>query len=719
MKNWNGADPRVRESLKFAVGLSAVVALSGGVLLFLQSKALEAEARAFVEQSVGESSRWVAEAVQNEVAEWVRTVRALDESQLQTVEGAEVVLSEPVVAAGQGNGEGEWISIQAAPEWVAVSRWRFDQGRGDFRRIKGGVNSQRAERPSGLADRLGVLPLNLLQSAQRALEGEVSVVGDWSLDPKGSLVLVVAAEVPSVEREVLLAHLSPTVIQKWFRSEQLVQVTLVDRNGRTLIDPSVTGPMNGPAAQRNPLVGVASEPQNLKVSQFQQRYVDLGGHEFFGGFFRVPDSQLVVLASIPVEEAFAGVHASLRRSMGVWIVLVLACFGLGALAELGVLFRFAGGSRRRKARERDLPSAQGSSQLPSHPHPHPKDDVPPPLPISGPVTLLSVSLEEVEDLTERESVEDLVGLVNDFFVIGRSVAKEFRARLVPTGGASFALVWDGMPVEVAERLLPVRAGLEFRKTIAALNESRKVDGHQSLRVAQGLHGGSELMANVGEEGARLYQPVGGLYAPAFALRQLALRLEVDFLLSDEAMQGLEENLLSEGIGEHLLTPESGLVTVYGIAGYRDESGSEVRCETPYSGDLALAKKVAASDGESVPGNLWLVSNGSKILGPLAPGEVARALFAQEIDFDSECWRDGTGQSAQIRAAGIFSGSEGGDARLWVYDGKALHGPVSAGFISIALDSGAFSLDDHVCEGSTVSGWRMLKDWRAAPVARAA
>jgi hypothetical protein len=110
---------------------------------------------------------------------------------------------------------------------------------------------------------------------------------------------------------------------------------------------------------------------------------------------------------------------------------------------------------------------------------------------------------------------------------------------------------------------------------------------------------------------------------------------------------------------------------------------------------------------------WLVNNGSQIVGPLGAKEIAGRLFEQELDFDCECWVDGTGKSAQIGSAGIFSGSEDEGAVLWVFDGETIHGPISPGFLKTAVACGAISENSFICENSTVNGWKTLQAWNSA------
>jgi hypothetical protein len=108
---------------------------------------------------------------------------------------------------------------------------------------------------------------------------------------------------------------------------------------------------------------------------------------------------------------------------------------------------------------------------------------------------------------------------------------------------------------------------------------------------------------------------------------------------------------------------------------------------------------------------WSVNNGSQIVGPYTPKEIAKMLFSQELDFDCECWAEGTGTSSQIRTAGMFEGTDESGADLWLYDGETVHGPINEGFLKTAIGHGAVNMDSvFICQGSTVNGWKKIEAW---------
>ncbi|MGZ3699542.1 MAG: hypothetical protein ACXWP5_15465, partial [Bdellovibrionota bacterium] len=186
----------------------------------------------------------------------------------------------------------------------------------------------------------------------------------------------------------------------------------------------------------------------------------------------------------------------------------------------------------------------------------------------------------------------------------------------------------------------------------------------------------------------------------------------------ETWQQSEARFTGEQIGEAKLTADTGLTSYYRLTGYRDQEGQEVLVEAlntpmPEAVPDGAARSAVAAE-EPIPGNArpkrWLVNNGSQIIGPLTPEEIAVRLYSQELDLDCECWAEGNGNSAQIRSAGIFSGSEDEGASLWLFDGNTVHGPLSPGFLRTALLHGALPHDAWICQDTTTSGWKTIAHW---------
>jgi len=335
----------------------------------------------------------------------------------------------------------------------------------------------------------------------------------------------------------------------------------------------------------------------------------------------------------------------------------------------------------------------------------------PPAFVAGcrPVVVLHGSLLRWNALLETGApdvaVENTVEAINDFLTAACRWVVKTGGLFERTEGASFYGFWGTADVEgsaIDGVRSALRCALALRQDLAAINESRKIDGLPPLWIGMGVHAGRGLVARIGAAGAIAPAIVGEVNAcAAFLDRQSALE-GVDLLVSQDVWESASAEFLGQRRGETAFTELTGLTAYHVIKGYREAEGKDVIVETPY---CVLEIPSVAKSVER-----WLINNGTQIVGPYSAGEIAGRLFAQEIDFDAECWREGTGQSSRLAEAGIFTGSAGENATLWVYDGALVHGPFSKGFLQTAVARGAIGADSHVCTGTTVDGWITLRSW---------
>jgi len=324
------------------------------------------------------------------------------------------------------------------------------------------------------------------------------------------------------------------------------------------------------------------------------------------------------------------------------------------------------------------------------------------------VVVMHGSIQKIDDLMDVISPEDIAESVNEVLKIVSFRVKFYSGLFERSAGVSFAASWglaeDTLGSSESPYWKAVKCATDIRRDFAALNELRKTDGDRALHLTLGIVCGREVIGKIGTESDKRMTAVGGTHASAKALDELAMDRGVDILVSQDVWQHVDKQFLGERAGEAKLTSRTGLITYYCLNGYRNELGEEFIVETPYSGE----KKVDPNTGEP----RWRVNNGSQIVGPWTASEIAGALYSQELDFDSECWAENTGESFKITSGKIFSGSNDENATLWVYDGQTIHGPLSSGFLQTALICGAIPETSHVCSESTVQGWQLASDWRA-------
>jgi hypothetical protein len=300
-------------------------------------------------------------------------------------------------------------------------------------------------------------------------------------------------------------------------------------------------------------------------------------------------------------------------------------------------------------------------------------------------------------LFERLPVPGVVESVNEVLLLARARVQAAGGAFEFHSGSEFNAIFEN-PVTALEAALGMRADL------ARLNQERGVDGLPELYLAVGAHFASVVRAFFGPAELRQEAVVGPAFSVSRALSELAERSGVDLLVSQSLGEAIEGKFCSVRFGEFRSEAAGSLIEASWIEGYFEESGKLVPLVTPESREAQFGGAVQYGAPR------WLVNNGSQILGPWTAAEIAGRLFSQELDFDCECWTEGTGISSRIAQAGIFGAVPEGPAEYWLYDGTTVHGPLAKDFLLSAWSRGAVASDSFVCLRSTVAGWEKLSDW---------
>ena len=416
---------------------------------------------------------------------------------------------------------------------------------------------------------------------------------------------------------------------------------------------------------------------------------DASEMRYFGGYNRVGIGQTAVLASLAESEGTVALRVLRTQLLSLWLISFLVFFTIG--------YRLSAHLKMKQKNEKSDPaeSAQDSSSLPTK---------------KIMVTALYGSIRHFNALFATETPEDIAELINDYLNLVSGACKEYGGRFERfAGGQSFVITWGAPENEGTEAWRALRCALQLRIEFKTLNEFRKVDGQKLLSFCMGVHTGNALAAWIGPLKQMTYTVIGDVLDCAKSLGHICANAGKDLLVSQDVWSQSDAKFTGEVGGEAKLTHETGLTYYYTISGYRNEQGEEVDVPAPIMEANAAITSAEIINKEK-KSDRWLINNGSQIVGPFSAEEIAPRLFAQELDFDCECWSEGIGTSSQIKTSGIFSGSQDEDANLWLYDGKTIHGPMSPGFLRTAIGHGAMPKTVFICENSTINGWLSLEAW---------
>ncbi|MBI2711935.1 MAG: hypothetical protein HYX41_03580 [Bdellovibrio sp.] len=542
----------------------------------------------------------------------------------------------------------------------------------------------------------------------------ILAIASENLGKKGIALLTM----PVGSEQVLAAHISLDVFQKILSKDSMLSSFLVDQTGKVLVHAD----QNWIGLQGNS-VELFDEMKKSKIFAGQSTYSDNQGNRMLGGFQKLGVGSVGVLATISESEATSSLR-SMRNQLLIFLsAAFFTLFFLGyAIAQkfnVKPILSKSGGAIWKIVEIAGLAKSQST----------PGTNVPPGKYV---VTVVHGSLRQTEKLLESLSPEEGIEMVNEFFDIASSVITHRGGIFEKQSGTSFVGFFGLLPESSGgdfHSRQALRAVFDFRYGLVHLNKSRVLEGRKPVFSSIGVETGSILAGRMGGE-VKAVSVIGDTVRCAEALDRLTLDHNTDALVSHDVWSKVENEFVCETVGEATLTRVSGLRSFGLLKGFRDlakgVNGQEVPVQS-VTGELVPSENekaeilenrtvVFTAPKEEKP-KRWSVNNGSQIVGPLGPEEIAALLFTQELDFDCECWAEGTGKSALIRSAGIFLGSEDQDAQLWAYDGKTIQGPFSPGFLKTALMHGALPLTVLVCDTSTINGWKKLEEFPSLSISK--
>ncbi|MCM2323923.1 MAG: adenylate/guanylate cyclase domain-containing protein [Oligoflexia bacterium] len=655
------------KSYRWMLGAVAVLAIlaSGNTL-----RVIRQERRQHLENAVTETNQALAAQVRSELDLLLRDLTELAETRLK-----------PRVAAG----EADSFAAELDRDVLSVSLWKRGAEGGALKRVAVALNSSHVTpaQSTWLESQAGERAEAELGAP--ALAGK-TVISLARLPDSGTAAAIAFPLGNGVEpTELLVAHVRLSLFQRAFRATTSVRAFLVTSEGELLAhsEDLASHPLVEPLRREKGLVGAGT-----------LQYLDHRGERQFGAYRVLAPARVAVITQASPTPAAAGGTGEAIFSVALLLLAFIAGLGLPGL-RLPVLIEARAPLNRDE--EPSLGLSRGTLQVS-------KERV---------VSVLCGSVFQVEELASALGPEVAVNALNEFLTAAAGTVKGFGGEFERNSGSTFVAIWSRREGEENENLPALRCALELRQDFIRFNELRKTDGERPLALGMGLDTGVAIAGKIGPAAESKFSIVGDVLSRARKLDQLSTTLGTDLLLSEEAWNAVRERAVGQRAGEGKLSAESGFQTLFRIDGTRDPSGVEKLVPSSWKGaPVPVAPGLVDPEVQATPAaeRRWLVNNGSQIIGPLDAKEIAGQLFAQELDFDSECWVDGTGEPSQLGKAGIFSGTAVDGAELWLYDEGAIHGPMTAAFLKAALVRGAITENAHLCERSTVLGWRKVSDW---------
>lgn len=705
--------------------LAIATVIAGLFGIFAAGQAVRSERLESVQQSNGEVASILSSQVRADLEHLVRTLAEIGESKLKPLyQGA---LAEEGSGTEEATASDRFITreYEFDRDFLDVSLWGRPEGSPKPKRLYVALNNQYVTPAQSIMLRGQDTEAVEADLIQPAFSGQIVVTlgmpNEWG---SFALMAIPMGQGTGVS-DVVVAHIRLSRFQRVFRWDGTNRAVLVNGDGWVLAQSGHKLQEIRESLSSHPLV-LAMRTDAGGSGEGTLDFVDSRGESHLGAYRRLNIGRLAVIAMIPLREALPFSRFTHGGAVAIGVLFGIALlFGYGAGrrgfarrvlasarkvigASAGAIAEFRGQrSAEPKLIEpaviREEPSLSSMDRLDSTA----KRRV---------VTVLHGSVTQVSQLLEAQGAEVAVSALSDFFGLVASRVKEWGGEFEKEPGSSFVAVWGSDRSDGDWNAL--RCALELRSDFAHFNGIRKNDGEKPLVLGMGVDSGLALAGKIGPESG--LSVIGEVLACARRLGQVGTSIGTDLLVSEDVWGLAGSRFIGLRSGEGKLSGGTGIRGYFSLSGYRDEQGLEVPVagwKSPEGEALPFEAEALTNPGlvvQTPPEDRWLVNNGSQIVGPLTAREVAARLLVQELDFDCECWKENSGTPSSIAESGMFTGSEGEGASIWLHDGETIHGPLTEGFLRTALTRGALTEGSHACERSTVNGWKLVKDWLVMP-----
>jgi adenylate cyclase len=185
------------------------------------------------------------------------------------------------------------------------------------------------------------------------------------------------------------------------------------------------------------------------------------------------------------------------------------------------------------------------------------------------VTILFCDIRGFTTLTEKEPVETIVGLLNEYFSAMSEVIFANNGTLDKFIGDAIMAIY-GAPIEVADGAYKcVKTAVEMRAKLALLNEKWKKEKKPQIQVGFGINTGEAIVGNIGSERRMEYTAIGDMVNTASRVEG---ETEGDqIFITEDTFKELGSRVLVKKLSAAALKGKSSKVQIYEVTGLNNAS----------------------------------------------------------------------------------------------------------------------------------------------------
>jgi len=182
------------------------------------------------------------------------------------------------------------------------------------------------------------------------------------------------------------------------------------------------------------------------------------------------------------------------------------------------------------------------------------------------VTLLNIDIRGYSQLSKEFKAEDLVGIINYFFMEMGTVILNHKGILDKYLGDGLLAVF-GAPVASDNPALDATlAAIEMVRRLRNVNQFTHERFGIPLHIGISINTGETIVGNIGFEKKMEYTVIGDVVNDTFRLQELTREIPNSILISHTTYQRVEPHIITRSLGERVLGHGEGRMEVYEVLG---------------------------------------------------------------------------------------------------------------------------------------------------------
>ena len=197
--------------------------------------------------------------------------------------------------------------------------------------------------------------------------------------------------------------------------------------------------------------------------------------------------------------------------------------------------------------------------------------------------------------SESRTPEQVIGMLNEYFTVMVKIINDHGGVVDKFIGDAIMAIWGAPKSTGDDAFNAVKASLEMRLGLQALNERRIARGEIPIKIGMGLHFGDAISGTVGSEARMEFTVIGDTVNLASRIEASTKAFGTDLLISEDLAKKIEGRVVIELAGSAEVKGKTEPLKFFKVRGFMNPDGSQQILKTDYSdyeaGDVEKVKVV--------------------------------------------------------------------------------------------------------------------------------